>query len=112
MLTQLATLKARLGIELFDTTDDAILTNLLRHVSARFAAECNRTFDYAAGVTHEFRADQINIVVDRPPIELVSQFDLKTTESGGWVPQSAIDYLLSPRKAVIELGQRLGTSLQ
>ena len=109
MLTQLTTLKARLGLELFDTTEDVMLTNLLRHVSARFAAECNRIFDYGAGVTHEFRADQINIVVDRPPIELISQFDLKTTESEGWILQSGVEYLLSPQKSLVEFAQPLGS---
>ena len=83
MLTQLSTIKARLGLEQFDTTDDLVHTNLLRHVSGRFAIECNRIFDYGAALTFEFRAEQINIVVDRPPIELVSQFELKTTEAEG-----------------------------
>ena len=54
MLTQLTTVKSRLGLEQFDPTDDALLTNIIKHVSARFAAECNRTFDYAAGATYEF----------------------------------------------------------
>jgi len=112
MLTQLATLKARLGLELFDTTDDLMLTNLLRHVSARFAAECNRTFDYAAGATCEFRADQINIVVDRPPIELVTQFALKSSESEGWIVQSGVEYFLSPQKSLVELAQPLGSLRQ
>ena len=44
MLTQLSSVKARLGLEAFDTTDDALLTNLIKHVSARFEAECNRVF--------------------------------------------------------------------
>jgi len=112
MLTQLSTLKTRLGLELFDTTDDVTLTNLLRHVSARFAAECNRTFDYAAGVTFEFRADQVYIVVDRPPIELVSQFDLKSSESEGWIMQSGVEYLLSPQKSVVEFAQPLASVRQ
>src|SRR5881394_1067584 len=112
MLTQLSTLKCRLGLEQFDPTDDLTLTNLLRHVSARFAIECNRTFDYGAGLTYEFRAEQINILVDRPPIQLVSQFDLKTTESEGWILQSSTSYLLSPTKAVIELAEPLGISGQ
>ena len=38
MLTQLPTIKTRLGLDLFDTTDDVLLTSLLKHVSARFAA--------------------------------------------------------------------------
>src|SRR6266481_10192218 len=112
MLTQLSSLKARLGLEIFDTTDDATLTNLLRHVSARFAAECNRNFDYGSGLTHEFRADQTNIVVDRPPIELVSQFDLKSSESEGWIVQSDVGYLLSPQKCVVELSEPLGSVRQ
>src|SRR5436190_12510184 len=112
MLTQLSTLKSRLNLELFDPTDDALLTNILKHVSARFASECHRIFDYGANLTYEFRADQTNIVVDRPPIQLVSQFDLKTTESEGWLLLSAIDYLLSPHKSVIELQEPLGPSTQ
>ena len=112
MLTQLVTLKARLGLELFDTTDDAMLTNLLQHVSARFAAECNRTFDYAAGATYEFRANQVNIVVDRPPIELLSQFALKSSESESWILQSGVEYLLSPQKCVVELWEPLGSVRQ
>src|SRR2546421_4054509 len=112
MLTQLATLKSRLGLEAFATDDDPLLTNLLKHVSARFACECNRTFDYGAGLTCQFRADQINIIVERPPIEILSRFDLKTTESEGWLLQAGIDYLLSPQKTIIELAQPLGTSRQ
>src|SRR5258708_7441433 len=112
MLTQLSTLKARLGLEIFDTTDDFTLTNLLRHVSARFAAECNRIFDYAADATYEFHADQINIVVDRPPIELVAQFALKTTESEGWILQSGVEYLLSPQRCVVELSAPIGSVRQ
>src|ERR1051326_2681801 len=108
MLTQLATLKSRLGLELFDTTDDVLLTNIIRHVSARFAAECDRNFDYGAGILLEFRAEQTQLVVDRPPIESVSGFALKTTEAEGWVAQPNIDYLLSPEKTVVELLEPLG----
>ena len=112
MLCQLSTIKTRLGLEQFDTTDDLVLTNLLRHVSGRFAIECNRIFDYGAALTYEFRAEQINIIVDRPPIELVSQFDLRTTEAEGWLPRLGIDYLLSPRKSVIERPEPIGISSQ
>ena len=112
MLAQLSAIKKRLSIDLFDTTDDILITNLLKHVSARFAAECNRIFDYGAGLTYEFRANQLSVLVDHPPIELVSQFELKTTESEGWIAQSSIDYLLSPKKTVIELLCPLGTSRQ
>src|SRR5258708_39963986 len=103
MLTQLATIKSRLGLDPFDTADDQLLTSLLKHVSARFAAECNRIFDYGTGLIYEFRADQLNILVDHPPIQAVAQFDLKTSESEGWILQSSITYLLSATKSVIEL---------
>ena|SRR6266853_4362188 len=112
MLTQLSTLKTRLGLEAFDTTDDTFLINVIKLVSARFAAECNRVFDYGAGLTFEFRADQLNVAVNRPPIQLVSQFELKSSEGEGWLAQSSIDYLLSPTKVVIELAQPLGSSRQ
>src|SRR6185369_9062693 len=112
MLTQLPTLKSRLGIELFETTDDTLLTNILKYVSARFAAQCNRIFDYGTNLTSEFRADQLYINLERPPIESVSQFELKSTEAEGWLPQSDIDYLLSPVKTLIQLAQSLGTSAQ
>ena len=112
MLTTLVAIKSRLGLDTFDTTDDPLLTNLLKHVSARFAAECNRIFDYGAALTFEFRANDTNIIVDHPPIELVSKFELKSTEAEGWVLQSAIDYLLSPQKTLIELAQPLGQSGQ
>src|SRR5260221_14161952 len=112
MLTQLATVKARLGLDSFDTTDDALLTNILKFVSARFAADSNRIFDYGAGLTCEFRADQLSLLVDRPPIESVSQFDLKSSESEGWILQSDIDYLLSPKRTGIELALPLGTFRQ
>ena len=112
MLTTLPNLKSRLELESFDTTPDLLLTSLLKHVSARFAAACNRTFDYGAGLTSEFRANQLNIIPNHLPIELVSQFDLKSTESEGWLLQSSIDYLLSPTRSVIELAEPLGTSGQ
>src|SRR5438105_419612 len=112
MLAQLSTIKKRLSIDLFDTTDDVLITNILKMVSARFAAECNRTFDYGAGLTCEFRADQLCILVSRPPIELVSQFELKTNESEGWILQSGIDYLLSPKKSFVELSFPIGSQRQ
>src|SRR6266513_6090193 len=112
MLPTLVAIQVRLGLDTFDTTDDPLLTNLLKHVSARCSAECNRTFDYGAALTYEFRANDTNIAVDHPPIELVSKFELKSTESEGWTLLSAIDYLLSPQKTLIELAQPLGQSGQ
>src|SRR5437899_9484290 len=108
MLTSIQTLKIRLGIEIFETSDDLLLTMLLKHVSARFAAECNRTFERAADVTFEFRASETMVTPDRPPIESVSAFHLKRTQAEGWVAQTDVEYLLSPQRCVIELASPLG----
>ena len=110
MLAQLTTLKARLKIEEFDTADDALLTIFLNAMSGRFQKECNRKFDRAEDATYEFRADEMDILVDRPPIEDVVSFHLKSNEADGWVLQSDIVYLLGPQKNIIELATPLGTS--
>jgi len=94
MLTSIQTLKIRLGIELFETSDDPLLTMLLKHVSARFAAECNRQFECAADVPFEFRANETMVTPERPPIESVSAFHLKRTEAEGWMAQTDVEYLL------------------
>ena len=112
MLTQLITLKTRLGLELFDNADDALLTNLLKLCSLRFAGDCHRIFDYAADVPYEFGAEQLMVVVDRPPIEVVSRFELKSSEREGWVAVEEVDYLLSPAKSIIELSEPLGLAGQ
>jgi len=112
MLTQLSTLKIRLGLELFDTTDDILLTNIIKLVSARIAAECNRRFEYGADLTFEFPGDEIGLFVDHPPIEVVSEFALKSSEAEGWIVQHDVDYLLSPKKIIVSLASRLGTCRQ
>src|SRR5881628_1068111 len=112
MLTQLTTIKTRLRLDSFDLDDDPLLTGLIKHASGRFAKECNRIFDRGADVTFEFRADEMNIATDRYPIESVASFDLKSSETDGWLAQSNIDYLISPEKCLIELSCPLGTSRQ
>src|SRR5580765_3185072 len=109
MLTTLSNVKSRLGLELFDPTDDALLTNILKHVSGRFALECNRIFDYASGLTFEFPAEDNIICVDHPPVESVTAFHLKSREAEGWVLQSAVSFLIAPKRTVIELADSLGS---
>lgn len=110
MLCELLTLKTRLGLPEADVVDDEILTNFILGVSGRFAKECNRQFAYAAAATYEFRADEMDLVVDRPPIVTVASFHLKANETDGWVAQTGIDYLLNTTKSIIELAACLGTS--
>src|SRR5947209_7657111 len=102
MLTQLSTVKARLGINDFDPTNDALLTNAIRAISARFDKECNRSFARTVNVTHEFPAGDCEIVPLCYPIESVSKFETKASETGGWVERTVIDFLIR-RACVISL---------
>ena len=94
MLTQLATVKARLEIVSSDTTHDDLLTRAIEAVSARFDRECNRTLARTVGATQEFSATDTEIVARCYPIETVSKFEVKTTEAEGWVEQTGVGYLL------------------
>ena len=109
MLAQLTTLKTRLGIT--DTTDDTLLTNLIKFASGRFDRECNRSFERAVNATEEFPAEAAEISVARFPIESVSEFRLKSNETDGWVLQSSVDYLIR-RACVISLSVPLGTKAE
>ena len=97
MLTQLSTVKNRLGIPELDTTNDALLDALIAAVSARFDRECNRTLARTVDFAQEFSADQTEISLVCYPVETVTRFDLKFTESEGWLEQTNIDYLLRSR---------------
>src|SRR3954447_22393272 len=109
MLTELATLKARLEITV--TTYDAILTNAIKAVSARFDKECNRVFARDIGITQEFTADRTEILAACYPVEAVTKFELKSTEAEGWVEQTGTDYLLR-RSCVVSLLDPLGSCTQ
>lgn len=109
-LCQLTTLKSRMRIQESDVVDDDFLIALIAAVSGRFVKECNRLFARAASATYEFRADERDIIVDRFPVESVASFHLKESEAGGWVEQTGIDYLIGPKKNIIELVVALGTA--
>jgi len=111
MLTQLSTVKARLGIEEFDVQYDGILTNAIKVVSARFDKECNRTLARTADAVEEFDAEEKEIVVGCFPIEAVSGFELKSNETEGWVEQTGVEFLVR-RGCVISLAARMGGSGQ
>jgi len=98
MLTQLSTIKTRLGIAAADTADDAILSNAIAAASERFARHCNRIFERTENAVFEFNADEREIVPLHYPIESVAGFDLKTSEADGWETQSNTVYLI--RKGV------------
>lgn len=109
LLTQLTTVKNRLGIT--DTTDDTLLTNFIKSAGARFERECHRSLERSANAVEEFSGDVTEVRVARFPIESVSQFHLKENETEGWILQSGVDYLVR-RACVISLGVALGTQHQ
>jgi len=111
MLTQLATIKVRLGIPELDTTYDALLTNAIKAVSVRFDNECNRTFARGADITHEFNAHEMELRPRCYPVENVSKFELKTNETDGWSEQTNVEYLIR-QQCVLSLALPLGHSRQ
>jgi hypothetical protein len=94
MLTLLATVKARLEIAPGDVTHDDLLTRAIEAMSARFDRECNRTFRRTVGATQEFAARDTEIIARCYPVEAVTRFELKTTESDGWVEQAGVEHLV------------------
>src|SRR5262245_1055259 len=94
MLTQLATVKARLEIAPATTTYDDLLTAAIEAVSARFDRNCGRTLARGIGATQEFGAADTEIITVRYPIETVTQFELKSSEEDGWVEQKGVSSLI------------------
>jgi hypothetical protein len=94
MLTELATVKARVEILSSDTTHDDFLTRAIGAVSARFDRECNRTLARTVDATQEFAAMDTEIIARCYPIETVSKFELKTSEAEGWVEQTDRQYIV------------------
>lgn len=107
MLTQLSSLKARLGIDEFNVQFDNQLTNSLRAVSARFDKETNRTLARTVNATQEFDVCDTEIIVPCYPIESVTKFETKATEAEGWLEQSNIDYLIR-RGCIVSLTSAFG----
>ena len=102
MITQLSTVKARLGIDDVELKYDALLTNAIEAVGARFDKECNRTLARTVNATEEFSGCGCEIVPVCYPVESVSKFELKTSETGGWVEQPGVEFL-NRRGCVVSL---------
>ncbi len=106
MLTQLSTVKSRLALTVTDYDD--LLTNAIRAVSARFDKETNRTLSRTTTATHEFDADDTEILPPRYPVESVTKFELKSNETDGWSEQTGVQYLIR-RQCVISLSAPLNS---
>jgi hypothetical protein len=107
MLTQLSTLKTRLTIDESDVQFDAILTNTLLALSRRFDYVCNRSLARTVNATHEFDATALEIIPSMYPIESVSKFETKESETDGWLETSDVGYLIRG-SCIITLASRLG----
>jgi hypothetical protein len=103
MLTQLSTVKSRLSILDTDTTNDALLTASIQAVSSRFDRECSRTLARTENANYEFDPEQTELCPPCYPIESVTRFEFKTSESAGWQEITpAPDYLIR-KSCVISL---------
>src|SRR6266700_1700616 len=111
MLTQLLTLKTRLGIDESDVQFDGILTNTLAALSRRFDNVCNRTLARTVNATHEFDATDFEIIPPIYPIESVSKFETKSSESDGWLETLDVGYLIRG-SCIITLSEALADSRQ
>src|SRR3954452_2678141 len=94
MLTQLNTVKARLGIDEFEVKYDTLLTNGLRGLSAQFNRETGRTLARTVGVQQEFNARETELCLSCFPIEAVTRFEVKSNETEGWLEQTSVEFLV------------------
>ena len=94
MLTQLSTVKSRLGIDEFDIKDDAALTRAIEAISVRFDRECNRTLARTVNAAQEFDAADLELCPACYPIESVTRFELKENETDGWIEQTDVSFLI------------------
>ena len=108
MLTTLPTLKARLAIPDVDIQYDSLLTSFIEAVSALFARQVNRTLARTINATYEFSGDETEICPPLFPIESVSKFELKFTETEGWLEQTGVDYVIR-RSCILSLNFQLST---
>ena len=90
----LSTLKARLAVPDLDIQHDDLLTAALVAISARFDRETNRTLTRTINSLHEFDAADTEILPVCYPNESVSKFELKTSETEGWIEQTNVTYLI------------------
>ncbi len=94
MITQLTTVKSRLAIPDADTSHDALLTSVIKTVSARLDKETNRTLARTENATFEFDPADTEISPPLYPIETVTRWETKSSESEGWLEQPAPDYVI------------------
>ncbi len=111
MLTQLTTVRSRLGLTELEIQWDALLINTIAAVSARFDRECGRTFTRTENFAQEFCPADRQVTLRCHPFETLGRFELKSAESIGWEAQADVEYLVR-HGCVLSLARRLGTDAQ
>jgi hypothetical protein len=94
MLTQLTTVKSRLALDALDPTYDALLSSAIAAFSSRFDLETNRTLARTVNAQFEFPAEDSEVSVPCFPIESVTRFERKISETEGWLEQAEVEYLI------------------
>jgi hypothetical protein len=107
MITQLSSVKARLGIDDFNVQYDALLTKAIRTIGKRFEKICRRRFERTADFQQEFWVREVEIILLQYPLESVTKFESKEQEFGPWTEKSGVEYLVDQR-CVLSLKKRLG----
>src|SRR5882672_9766741 len=104
MLTQLQTVKTRLGIDEVNVQFDA--SSRMPSIPSLPVSikKTNRTLARTVSATFEFCADDLEISPPIYPIESVTKFETKTSESAGWIEQTSVEYLIR-RSCIISLAE-------
>ncbi len=108
MLTQLATVKLRLGLSDLEIAYDALLVMFIDALTPRFDYECNRTLARTENARYQFAGDDREVLVPCYPVESISKFEWKQNETDGWQERENVRYLLR-EGGVISLEAPLGT---
>src|SRR5436190_13809738 len=107
MITQLNTVKGRLGIDEFEVKYDGLLTKAIKAVGKRFEKICRRRFERTVDFQQEFWIREVEIILLQYPLESVTKFETKEKEGDSWSEKTGVEYVVDQR-CVISLKRRLG----
>ena len=107
MMTQLNTVKGRLGIDEFDVKYDGLLTRAIKAVGKRFEKICRRRFERTVDFQQEFGVREVEIALLVYPMEAVTKFETREKETDAWVEKTGVEYLVEAG-CVVSLKKRLG----
>ena len=107
MICTLAEVKTRLEISV--ATWDAMLTQMITAVGARFDAFTGRRLEYEAQHAQVFPAFMTSLCADAYPMGAVAKWEVLESVAEGWVEVTAPGYLAGPTSPVLQLDKPLGS---